>query len=309
MDDRVEARIVRRASQSHRILTREELLEAGLGAGAIKYRRRKGTLHAEYPGVYAVGTPAMSAWERSMAAVKACGKGSLLADEGALAHWGWKPWPWQLAVLTPNDRRPKGLIVHRSQTLTNRDRAVHLGIPVTSPARTILDAATYLPGRVLTRTVNDALHTSHLTRAKLKQICGLHPTHAGARLILPFYDTTDGPTRADWEDTFPVWCVKHDIPKPILAYRIGPFTVDAIFLAERLIIELDGWESHSGHDSFEDDRDRDADNMLVGYPTVRITWYRLKDKSDREANRLQGILARRRIEVAAFDAYVSQTAA
>ena len=310
MSEPIDARIVRKAAQSHRILTRPELIGVGLKPDAIDYRRRSGRIHREYPGVYAIGTPAMHALERSMAAVKACGKGSLLADEAALALWAFREtWPRQLAVLTPNNRRPKGLIVHRSRTLTNRDRAVLKGIPVTSPARTLLDAATYLGGRVLTRTVNDALHTPHVSRKKLEQICKLHPTHPGAKLILPFYETTSGPTRADWEDSFPIWCMRRFLPEPIMDYRLGPFTVDAIFLAERLIVELDGWGSHSGRDRFEGDRDRDAENLAAGYPTVRITWYRIEDESDREADRLRGILANRRIEIAALEAYTSRTAA
>jgi very-short-patch-repair endonuclease len=227
MATRLDAKIIRWASQRKRIIERSK--------------------------VYAVGTPATHALERPMAAITACGKGSLLADEAALAHWGFiDKWPRHLTILTPNNRRPKGLKVHRSATLTNQDRRVYNGVPVTSPARALLDAAVFLGGRTLMRVVNDALHTRHV---------------------------------------------------------LGRFTVDAIFLAERMIVELDGWDSHSGRDRFEADRDRDAENLLAGHPTVRITWYRLKDESDREAARLQAMLDQRRVEVAALDAYRSQNVA
>ena len=309
MPDSMERRIIQRATQSHRILTRQELLAIGLGPRAITYRAQTGVLHREYPGVFAIGTPATHAYERSMAAVKACGTGSMLADDGALALWGFiDTWPRQLAILTPNNRRPKGLIVHRSTILTSKDRRVHKGVPVTSPARALLDAAVYLGGRRLTRVVNDALHTPHLKRRHLKELCALHPNHPGVKALRPFWDTSDGPTRADWEDDFPTWCVRRGMPRPTIGYRLGPFTVDAIFLAERLIVELDGWASHDGRDRFEGDRDRDAENLLNWHPTVRITWYRLESDSDREAARLEQILANRRVEVAALDAYLSEHA-
>ncbi|MHB8690150.1 MAG: hypothetical protein ACYDHH_02795 [Solirubrobacteraceae bacterium] len=304
MADSLDAAIIRRASQNHRIVTHVELRRLGLGKHAIYYRLRTGRLHREFPGVYSVGTPAMSAWERSIAAVTACGKGSLLADLAALALWGWlQPWPHKLSVITPNDRRPRGIAVHRSQALTNEDRARRYGIPVTSPARTQLDCAVLLPAQTLTRVVNDALHTPQLSRRLLKEICAIHPKHPGAKLILPFYDTTDGPTRSDWQDDFPTWCIKHGMPRPTLEHKIGPHKVDACFIEERLIVELDSWQSHSGNDRFEADRERDAANLEVRYPTVRVTWKRRYDQSEREANRLRRILELRRIEVAAFDAY------
>ncbi|PZS11090.1 MAG: hypothetical protein DLM64_07275 [Solirubrobacterales bacterium] len=40
-------------------------------------------------------------------------------------------------------------------------------------------------------------------------------------------------------------------------------------------MELDGYEYHQGRDSFE--RDRDADNLAAGLPTVRVTWERMRD--------------------------------
>jgi hypothetical protein len=244
MADSLDAQIIRRASQNHRIVTHVELRRLGRGQHAIYYRLRTGRLHREFPGVYAVGTPAMSAWERSTAAVTACGRGSLLADLAALALWGWlESWPHKLSVITPNDRRPKGITVHRARTLTNKDRGRRYGIPVTSPARTQLDCAVLLPAQTLTRVVNDALHTPQLSRRLLKEICRLHPKHPGAKLIRPFYDTTDGPTRSDWQDDFPTWCVKHGMPRPKLEHKIGPHTVDACFIEERLIVELDSWQS------------------------------------------------------------------
>lgn len=66
------------------------------------------------------------------------------------------------------------------------------------------------------------------------------------------------------------------------------------FPAERLIVELDGWDYHRDRHSFESDRDRDADTLAAGAATIRITWERMTHAPRREADRLQAILEQRR---------------
>jgi very-short-patch-repair endonuclease len=82
------------------------------------------------------------------------------------------------------------------------------------------------------------------------------------------------------------------------AFVVG-YEVDALFEAERLIVELDGWEFHSSRASFESDRDRDANTLVAGYETVRITRKRIQHAPRREARRLDLILAARRLRPAA----------
>jgi very-short-patch-repair endonuclease len=69
--------------------------------------------------------------------------------------------------------------------------------------------------------------------------------------------------------------------------------VDTSFPPQRLAVELDGWDTHSTRSQFESDRDRDADVLAVGIPTVRVTWTRLAFAPAREAARLQAILEQR----------------
>lgn len=65
--------------------------------------------------------------------------------------------------------------------------------------------------------------------------------------------------------------------------------MDAYFEAEKLIVELDGWDFHSSRQSFEGDRDSDANALAIGIRTVRITWDRLIGKPQPEADRLRTI--------------------
>ena len=78
--------------------------------------------------------------------------------------------------------------------------------------------------------------------------------------------------------------------------------VDALFAEHGLIVELDGWEYHADRVAFANDRERDAFMLDHGLVTVRITWERLHEAGEREAGRLQRILARRERELAALRA-------
>jgi very-short-patch-repair endonuclease len=75
---------------------------------------------------------------------------------------------------------------------------------------------------------------------------------------------------------------------------VAGYEVDALFEAEQLIVELDGWAFHADRDAFERDRDRDADTLAAGCATVRITWERMRRAPAQEAARLQAILTGRR---------------
>jgi very-short-patch-repair endonuclease len=57
-----------------------------------------------------------------------------------------------------------------------------------------------------------------------------------------------------------------------------------------LIVELDSWEFHSDRISFQDDRDRDAENLAIGTPTLRVTHERMKQNPAREAHRVLSAL-------------------
>jgi very-short-patch-repair endonuclease len=72
------------------------------------------------------------------------------------------------------------------------------------------------------------------------------------------------------------------------------YIVDALFVEEKVIVELDSWPFHKGKIAFEDDRERDAVALTGGFVTVRITEERLEERSDQEAHRLHAVLERRR---------------
>ncbi len=112
---RLEREIAALAAKQRGHVARWQLLDLGLGVGAIKYRVQIGRLHRVLPGVYAVGHRRRAPIDRAAAAVLACGPAAVLSHFSAAALWGWvKDWRDPFEVTVPTDRRPKGIHAYRS---------------------------------------------------------------------------------------------------------------------------------------------------------------------------------------------------
>jgi hypothetical protein len=270
-------------------VTYEQLLACGLARNQIDWRVQQGRLFRVHRGVYSVGRPPQTPIERASAAVLACGPGAALSHLGALALWGFIPkWPTSFDAIVQQDRRPKGLSTHRHANLKPADFRTHFGVRTTSPARTLLDSAPRLNDKQRTRTINDALRTPFLTEEQLTDVCTRFPHHPGARLIATVVHGDR--TRSPLEDDFPAFCRRYGLPQPIINTKVAGHEVDALFERQKLIVELDGWEFHKDRQAFESDRNRDADTLLAGYATIRITRERIDHRPAAEAARLKTIL-------------------
>jgi len=177
--------------------------------------------------------------------------------------------------------------------LLRRDITVEQGIRVTSPALALLHSAPRMRPKSLTRAVNDLRRAKLLTAADLADVVARFPVHPGAPLLRPHAQTTHDPTRSHFEDDFLPFCERFGLPTPRVNLTLHGFEVDAYFEAEKLVVELDGWDFHNDRAAFEDDRERDATMLLHGIATIRITWGRLHSNPEREAARLHAILAAR----------------
>jgi hypothetical protein len=281
------------AGRQHSSISSKQLRECGLSPTAIAVRVRSSRLHRVHRGIYSVGHTPNTPLQRAAAAVLACGPDAVLSHLGALALWGFSDkWPDSFDVIVSGDRRPRGIATHRARNLLWTDIRVQLGIRATSPARTLLDSAPLLDDRQRTRAIHDALHTPFVTRNQLADVLQRFSNHPGARLLAGCLD--GNPTRSDLEIDFLEFCARYGLPRPLTNTRIAGHEVDALFVDQRLIVEVDGWEFHRDRVAFETDRERDADTLKVGYSTVRVTSDRLRQRAEAEAQRLRDILNRGR---------------
>ena len=118
----VESRLARIAGTQYGVVTRAQLLAAGVSAEAITRRVHKGVLLTQHPGVYRVGHRAPSVEAAYMAAVLACGVAALLCGRAA-AHlyrlvMGIVPEP---EVMAPTERRIAGVRTRQYCRSDSRD--------------------------------------------------------------------------------------------------------------------------------------------------------------------------------------------
>jgi very-short-patch-repair endonuclease len=78
------------------------------------------------------------------------------------------------------------------------------------------------------------------------------------------------PTRSDLERAFLRLCKEHGIPKPEVNVKVGPYTVDFLWRAERLVVEVDGYRYRSDRATFRSDRARGRELNRRGFELLRF---------------------------------------
>jgi hypothetical protein len=168
-----EERILAIAGRQRARINRLQLRAAGISDSAIGRMVDRGFLRREHRAVYALGPDIAVPWARETAALLACAEGCLLSHHTAGVAWGLLPeYDGDVEVIVPGRQTgsPRGVTVHRTSTLLPRDLRVQLGLPVTSPARTLLDLAGSLGPRALERAVDEAMVTRVVSAAQLRDI-------------------------------------------------------------------------------------------------------------------------------------------
>jgi len=294
---RGERAIAATASSQYGVIARRQLVELGLGVDAVQHRLSKGTLIPIHRGVYAVGHSALTAHGRWLAAVLACGPGALLSHRSAAALWGLHTIAGAVAEVTvpaPRRRSRRGLLVHEADDLRVDDRTRRDGIPVTTVARTLLDLARMPPACDVERAFEEAQRLGLMNARAAGCLLERSRGRRGVRLLAALLAEDRAAvavTRSALEARFLAVCRGAGLPRPLVNVRIAGFEVDAVWPAERLVVELDGYAFHRTRMAFERDRARDAALQLAGYRVVRVTYRMLEGEPAAVVRTVRSLLA------------------
>jgi hypothetical protein len=226
-------RAVARLARSQRgVVTTAQLAAAGLGRNAVAHRLANGRLTRVLRGVYRVG-PVAAPYSAEMAA--------LLATDGVLSHhsaatvWGIRP-PHEGPVHVTVARQARsrdGLRVHRSASL---NAAVHNGLHLTPPARTLNDLVPALSRTDLERAAEEAVIRGLVTAQEVPRRCavGLEP----------------GLTRSEAERRLKRLIHAARLPRPVTNVKVAGWEVDVFWPAARLVVEVDGYAYHGNRAAF-----------------------------------------------------------
>jgi len=109
------------------VVTRTELLDAGISRGRSTSGSRKAHSCGSNPGVYRAGHPAPRLAGRYLAAVRACGEGAILSGRAAAHPLGLlRKAPCEIEVTTSTERRVPGIRTRRCRALDEHHLTVEL---------------------------------------------------------------------------------------------------------------------------------------------------------------------------------------
>ncbi|CAN5896763.1 hypothetical protein BH23GEM9_BH23GEM9_34500 [soil metagenome] len=292
--------VIRRIAEGqHGVVGRLQLINEGVPDHVVNYRVKRRRLEWLYRGVYRVG-PVKAQYEAEAAALLASGATAVLSHGTAVVMWGMLAPPRPAAALVhvsirDGNRAPgAGVRVHRVRRLEPDEITTREGLPITSPARTLLDLAGYAVSRDLEQAVAYADREGLVRVRDIERLLARYPRRAGTSRLRALVAGGNRPslTRSEAETCFLELIRKAQLARPAPNVPVRGYEVDFLWRAERLIVEIDGYKFHSSSTAFERDRRRDADLTAAGFRVIRVTWRQLTREPEVLLVRLAQLMAR-----------------
>jgi hypothetical protein len=286
------------AARQYGIVTRDQLTGLGYTDRMIDHALQIGRLQAWHRNVFAVGHGGLSPHGLCQAAVMFRGEGALISHQSAVWLWGLEK---KLEIPVNVSVRWRGhsqgaIGLHHCPALRDEDFSRTERLPVTSVPRTLLDYASTAKRYRLDFAIDRADRLDLLDPAAVDRMLDEVRGHRGRGPLaeaLTIYRET-GFTRSGGEKKLLAVLADAGVPRPAVNNFIEGYELDFYWERERFGVELDSWEHHRGHRSFEEDRRREDDLTLAGITTIRITGTRLKHEPGEVAARIAEHLDRRR---------------
>ncbi|HEY1285405.1 MAG TPA: DUF559 domain-containing protein [Solirubrobacterales bacterium] len=275
--------IARIAGEQNGVVSRRQLREAGASKDVIEGAVASGRLFPLFRSVYSVGHPAVGERGRMLAAVLACGEGSVVSHGTAASLLELREFrPLEIDVIAPVEAGRKIAGVRRRFVPPpGPGQVVTVGaVPCTSVSRTIVDMAGTLRRRALTDMVEQAAVLRALNASEIDSILGEHPRRGAKRLLSvlePWRRYSPGTRiRSRMEAKLLPLLTLHGLPIPRtnvkLRVRGEVFEVDFLWRRQKVVLETDGGRFHDN--PLAEARDGHRNRVLAGagYRMPRIGW-------------------------------------
>jgi hypothetical protein len=278
------------AEAQHGVISRDQLVELGLGRGLIDHRVCSGHLIVIHRGVFALGHTRLSKRGRWIAAVLACGKWAVLSHDSAAELWDLRRAREVTVSRVSGGATHAGIRVRQARCMPLEDQTVEAGIPVTTVERTLLDIAGGLDEHQLERALVAAARSSRLRWPELERVIAEGAGRPGIgrlRQVAEAVDPRAVEARSPLEVDFLALCRYFDLPVPQVNVLVTGVLVDFLWPEERVIVETDGYAYHENRAAFEADHERTVQLQAAGYRVHRATW-RMLDRNPGRFMRLVG---------------------
>jgi hypothetical protein len=288
------------------VVTTTQLQAAGLTARQIRHRVDRGQLERRSGTVRVVrGGPAC--FEQDvLAACLGVGGDAVASHRAAAKLLGLDlrvESPVEISVPRSRGPRPPGVIVHRSSDLV----AEHVGrvgpIPTTTPYRLLVDLGCVVPWWTVSRAVEQLIADRRVTPAGVRQLLETISRRGRngvgvLRTVLENRALGDAISDSGLEEEMAKLYAAHGVDRPAFQHSIwldGRWRfIDFSYPDLDIAIEVDGFESHTRHDVFEDDRVRGNELELRGWLVLHFTRQMVVHRPAYVARTTREAIARRR---------------
>jgi Protein of unknown function (DUF559) len=274
-------------------------LAIGVSHSTIVWLVGKGRLLPSLRCVFRVGHAAPTEFGPETEALLSVRDGAALSHRSAAALLGlWTPASPEIEVVVDRSEGSSnpGVRVHRSRVLEKRDVWIRKALPVTSPARTLLDIAATATDRQLELAFDRGLAERTVRHSHVRDVLERAGGHRGrARLAALLHRELDASamTRSEAEERMLALIHRAGLPPPEVNFPFGAYNLDFYWPKARFVLEVDGYQFHSSRYRFERDRRKDNDLRRADIEVMRIVPREIKERSHRLVADVARSLARR----------------
>ena len=183
--------------------------------------------------------------------------------------------PVHVTVARPSARarKKRDIIVHRTLLTDPRDFTTRLGLPITSPERTILDLADVLSEWELEAVIAEAQVRKLVTVDSLKAILARAGRRRGVPKLARALADSPGLTRSQYERILRRICREAGLPQPRTNYVLHGYEVDFYFPlpGKGVVIEVNPFSTHGNKRAHNRDTHKLTDLAARGYRVLGFT--------------------------------------
>jgi very-short-patch-repair endonuclease len=284
-----DAAVAEVASEAAGLFTRAIALEQW-SPKQLRYRLAKGTVVHVVGEVYRFAAAPLT-WHQQLQAIDLWAKkGFAFSHETAAALHGLGAFKQEGRIAltsTTRMRTQPWFRVYRVEALSHTDKEDVEGLPVTKVPRTLFDLAARTDRTTLRSCVDQALREKKTTMKALEREVSRSKNRPGVRdmrELLRELKGQGGPTDSKLEDLCLETISAAGLPRPTVQRSLvvgrRRRRLDLLYEEHGVVIEADGFASHSGIDSFEDDRQRNNSLIASGFRVLHWTWTALHERPD-----------------------------
>ena len=277
--------LARHLAANHGLLARREHRDAGLSVRQIERLVARGDLVPVHRGVYRHAAAQRTPEQAIHAGLLAVGRDAVLSHRTALDRHGVRGFRCSLVELTARSTSlplRDGLVVHRSPNLSNADIMRRHGWWITTPERSLVDAATVVEPTLVARYAHRWAAERLIRLDRLDETIDRAGNHRGATRLARILAAASGPVadsipEGDLGHLLARWGIPAEHHVVVTTARGDTFEIDWSYPDVRLGLEVDGYGVHlRSEQAFDDDRLRRNELEIEGWQILNVSARQLR---------------------------------